>query len=449
MRLVPLLLLASFLPLAWGLSPPQMVDVVFGGTPSKIDSDGGMWVAVSFADRPVLGLYRVDLSSYVEFEAPSRVDKTVFAKEKVVALLSTRNSLFVVDLASKQSSIHNLEMRAGGLATDGRHVYVSYPAARTVVKLDPESLKVLESYDVDVADGLSYLSASDGAVWAVARSLDSLVVVRNGVAESIRVEGSVVRVEAVEDAAWLVLNNDNVLKVSGGSIVQRTSLPRATFPSSTAVIGDKLVYSSVSRRVVGVVDQTGYRESSLASASPSSVAAGAQSRIWFLDSISNKIGFIYDSRTPTVSNWVVNRLQDGSAEVRVRVSDPEQDLASVKLVAVEYTGIYVAAFKEFDMVQRGEIFTGVYRQSAEVSRVELYVNATDVAGNNVYQKVGELDYRTSTTSPSITIATTPEAPPQGQTVLSLLTELLLLIPLFLVLTVFVLNRSRRKPRKKK
>ncbi|MEM2034880.1 MAG: hypothetical protein QXL42_01910, partial [Candidatus Caldarchaeum sp.] len=82
MRLVPLLLLASFLPLAWGLSPPQMVDVVFGGTPSKIDSDGGMWVAVSFADRPVLGLYRVDLSSYVEFEAPSRVDKTVFAKEK-------------------------------------------------------------------------------------------------------------------------------------------------------------------------------------------------------------------------------------------------------------------------------------------------------------------------------------------------------------------------------
>ncbi|MCS6769045.1 MAG: hypothetical protein NZ570_01225 [Candidatus Caldarchaeum sp.] len=450
MRVLLVLLLAAALPLVNALSPPQTADVVISGTPSRIDSDGGVWLAVSFANRDVLGLYNAEVKSYIEFETARPVEKTVFAGGKAVALLSSRNSLLVIDLATKNTAAKLLEFRAGGIASDGQYVYVSSPTERKIVKMEAGGLTVVESIEVDVADGLSFISAWGGTVWVVSSSLDTVAAVRDGRATSVKVDGLVGRIEAVKNAVWVVLTNDNVLKVSGNSIVQRTTLPRATFVSSSATLDDKLVYSSVSRRVVGVVDDAGYREASMPTQTPASVAAGSRGRIWFLDSSSNKIGFLHDSKPPTLSDWSLNRHQNGSAEVRVRVSDPDLDLASVRLVAVEHSGIYVSGYKYVEMTQSRGFYVGLYSPSPEVTRVELYVNATDAAANNNYQKVGELDYRTSTTSPAASIVTTAEPPATGPAFFSLLAELLLLVPLILVVMVFILNRkARRKPRKRK
>ncbi|MEM1945529.1 MAG: hypothetical protein QW614_04000 [Candidatus Caldarchaeum sp.] len=448
MRWLVLVVLLS-LPMLAALPPPRLLNIPFQGTVARVDSDGGNLLAIAFADRNLLGLYFADAGSYVEIPVDSPVVKTVFPKGKAVALLSPGDRLAVIDVASKKATYVSLETTATTIAADLENVYVAYARAGKIDKLSADGLQPVETISSTIASGPDYVSVHGGVVWTVSPTLNT-VSFHGKDSGNIVVDGAVNKILAVKDGAWLVLTDDTVVKVSGTSIVYKTTLPRATFVTSVTALDDKLVYSSVSRRVVGVVDQTGYREVSMPSFSPSSVAAGSDRRIWFLDTASNSVGYTFDSDSPKILDWSIKRLEDGSAEVRARVSDPEGDLASVLLVALEYGGVFPLGPVSTPMNSVQGVYVGTYRPSGGVTRAELYVNATDAAGNQASQKIGEVDYRASNTSPVITTQTGPAPQIGGGALTSLAAELLLLVPLMLVATFLVVNRRRkRKPRKKK
>ncbi len=437
------LLTFVLLPLVAALSPPKTIDLPLQGTPLRIDCDRERYLAISFADRNVLGLYRFDLGSYMEVGTASPVVKTVFIKNKAVSLLSQRDRLMVVDLDTKNTFAVELENAAGAITSDGEKIYISYPAAGKIVGLSSDNLKTVESFEASLADGLDLLSASEGVIWAASPSLDTLVAYGEGGGREVKLEGSIVKIIAAANAVWVVLNDDSVVKIVDGTVAQKTALPRATFVAAVDVLGQTLVYSSISRRVIGVVDPTGQREISMPSYLPISIATDNYRRIWFLDAISRSVGYIYYSQPPKIYNWITNRMLDGSIEVRAEISDPDGDLTSVDLVAVEYQGIYVLRRSYITMQQDQDKYIGIYRPSSDITKVELYVNASDVAGNHAAQKVGEVDYRASPTSPALTTATETVAVQDRQVVL-IAAELLLLIPLVLAASLFFLNRKKRR-----
>ncbi|MCS7138249.1 MAG: hypothetical protein NZ941_07780, partial [Candidatus Caldarchaeum sp.] len=152
--------------------------------------------------------------------------------------------------------------------------------------------------------------------------------------------------------------------------------------------------------------------------------------------------------SPRLSNWRVETLPDGSALVRVMASDPDNDLASVMLVPVEYQGIYQFTAEPIPMSEKQGFFEAIYRPGTGITKVELYVNGTDIAGNSVSERVGEIDYSKSQTSPQVTTFATT-VPSNPATAPALVSELLLLIPLIIVVSVLIFARRPRRKRPKK
>ncbi|MCX8201071.1 MAG: hypothetical protein N3H84_03080 [Candidatus Caldarchaeum sp.] len=429
-----------------GLSPPVVVDLPLSGSPSRIDSDGKEVVAISFRDRNVLGIYYAAIGSYVEVNIESPALMTAFSQNTAIALLNSRDRLALVDVISRKTTYLSLESAASSIAAGETGVYVVFPRGQRVDRIDLASMTVAESFSVRPADGLDHVSVYGRTLYVVSHNLDEVMIFGERTA-SIKTGGVVVLVRAVRDGAWVVLSDDTVLKISGSSIVSRTSLPRATFVSSASTIESKLVYGSVSRRVVGIVDGGGFRESSTLEASPLSVTTGGK-RIWVLDGLQQKVWLLYDSVAPRLSDWRVEALADRSAVVRVKASDPDNDLKSVELIPIEYQGIYSIKSTPLPMTSKQGFFEATYRPGPDITRVELYVNATDVAGNSVSAKVGELDYTRSPTSPQVTtVATAPPSDPAAAT--ALVSELLLLVPLVIVVTVLLFARKTRRKKTKK
>lgn len=448
LTIVVLLLLLMSLETGLGLSPPLLVDLPVTGSPTRIDSDGKGILAIAYRDRRALGLYYVDVGSYIEVDLEHPALMTVFTQNNAVVLLVTRDRLAFIDLVTRKTSYLTLEGTASSIAGGDQLVYIVYPRMQRVEKLDVTKMQVIENIDYRAADGLEHASAHGRNLYLVSHSLDELLVVGERIS-TVKLGGVASFVKAVGDGAWVILTDDTVLKISGTSIVYKTNLPRATFVSSAAVLETKLVYASQSRRVLGIVDTSGFRESRVADSSPISVAVSSGRRIWYLDGLQLKIWSLYDSVAPRLSDWRVETQPDGSAVVRVRASDPDRDLKSVFLVPVLHQGIYVIRGEPIEMITKQEYFETIYRPGPDITRVEFYVNATDFAGNSVSEKVGEIDYTKQTTPQITTITNTVPTSPAA--IPALLSELLLLIPLILVISALVFSRRprRRKPSKRR
>jgi hypothetical protein len=446
---VLLLIGLSFLLVAGveGLSPPRLIEVGFSGTVSRVDSDGASVVALAFSDKDVLGLYYEEIGSYVEVEVGAPVVMTVFSKNVAAALLQGGERIALIDLVSKKVDTLDLEASASALAADETGVYVVYPRIGRVGKLDPTSRQFVASWDIRVADNVKGVSAAGGLFYGLSESLDELVILGNGVSR-VRLDGLGSIVRASKQVVWVVRNDDTILRVVGSSVTSRTALPRATFVTEAAAMADKLVYVSISRRVVGVVDHTGFRESRLTEQAPVSVAASRPSRIWFIDGQSNKLYLLFDSLPPVISEKRLETSADRSTTIRVSATDPDNDLDKVVMQLYEYQGTFPLDPRTISMDVVEGVWVAVYRPGEAVTRAEFFVNATDKAGNSVFEKVGEADYRSSPTSVQVTVIQTT-APPNQAAAPLLFAELLLLIPLILVATLFVFARRGRRKRPKK
>ena len=430
-----------------GLSPPRLVELGFSGTVLRVDSDGGSVVALAFRDRDVLGLYYADIGSYVEVEVGAPVVMTVFSQNFAAALLQGGGRIALVDLVSKKVDTVELDASAFALAGDETGVYVVYPRLGRVEKLDPASRQIEASWDARITENLKAVSAANGVFYGLSESLDELVTLGDSVSR-VRLDGLGSLVKASGRVVWVVRSDDTVLRIVGASITSTTPLPRATFVADAVAMDDKLVYVSVSRRVVGVVDQQGFRESRLTEQAPVSVAASRPSRIWFIDGQSNKLYLLFDSLPPIISEKRLETSADRSTTVRVRAGDPDNDLDKVVVQLYEYQGAFPLDPRTIPMDEVGGFWVAVYRPGEGVTRAEFFVNATDKAGNSVLEKVGEADYRSSPTSPQVTVVETT-APQNPATFPILFSELLLLIPLILVATLFVFARRGRRKKSKK
>jgi len=440
------LLLMLYMPLA-SLSPPKIIELPVEASPSRLDADGGV-VAVSYSGRSVLGLYFPSPGSYIELDLKAPSDKVVFAKGSLYILLGRLSSVAKVDLATRNIAYFELASRPADIASDGENLYVVYSPVGVVERLSPDSLEAAGSYGVRVADEAGYLTAYGGRVYGVGRSLDTVVIMEGEDVRTVKLDGIISKIQAARGGVWVVLNNDVVVRVSDGSVTQTVNLPRGTFVAATAALDDKLVYVSLTRRVVGVVDRAGYLEHTLQNNAPTSVAVDAGGRIWFLDTSQRKIGYLVLANPPKLSDMSLRRLDNGSIEVRARAQDPDNDLEKVFLVALEYQGLFPLGPSSSAMLRAGDFYVGLYTPPSGVTKAEFYVNATDVAGFSTEQKVGEVDFiQTSTTV--VTVTTTPALPEEGRATFTLATELLLLLPLLVVAMLLVTRRGRRTRRRKK
>ncbi len=447
MKLVALtLLLMLYIPMA-SLSPPKIIELPVEASPSRLDADGGI-VAVSYPGRSVLGLYFPSPGSYIELDLKAPSDKVVFTKGSLYILLGRFSSVAKVDLATRNISYFELASRPADIASDGENLYVVYSPAGVVERLSPDSLEPTGSYGVRVADEAGYLTAYDGRVYGVGRSLDTVVIMEGENVRTVKLDGIISRIQAARGGVWVVLNNDVVVRVVDGSVTQTVNLPRGTFVAATAALDDKLVYVSLTRRVVGVADRSGYMEHTLQNVAPASVAVDAGGRIWFLDPSQRKIGYLVLANPPKLSDMSLRRLDNGSIEVRARAQDPDNDLEKVFLVALEYQGLYSLGPSSSAMLRVGDFYVGLYSPPSGVTKAEFYVNATDVVGFSTEQKVGEVDFTQPSTT-VVTVTTTPALPEEGRATFTLATELLLLLPLLVVAMLFVTRRGRRTRRRKK
>jgi len=438
----------AFMPMVLALSPPYFVEVVLIGSPSRIDSDNMRYLAVAFSDRSALGFFDVVGNSYFEFPLKQRVLKTVFIGGFAVALLSSGEEVAVIDIQQKTTKYFALGSRADGIASNDDGVYVYYRLNGKVSQISLENGDEISSFSVEAAEGLDLFSASGSNICLVSSDLKGLLSIRRGVQQKVDVQGFVTKIQALNDGCWVVLNDDKVLKIVNGRIVQTTQLPRATFVSSLTALGDRLVYVSVSRRVIGIVDETGYRERNLIENPPGTVAVTGTRLIWFLDTASRRLGYVIDSRPPSLYDSSFKKLDNGVVEVRTKVSDPDGDVEEVKLIVVEHQGIYVLNRAEVSMGVVDGFYFGLYRPSANITKAELFLNATDSAGNSVSQKIGEVDYTKQTTPVIITETTSPTVPAGTPFVIA--SELLLLIPLLVIVSFLLIGRrGRRKTRKKR
>ncbi|GBC72474.1 hypothetical protein HRbin03_00303 [archaeon HR03] len=430
-----------------GLSPPRLVELGFSGTALRVDTDGDSVVALAFRDRDVLGLYYMDIGSYLEVKVGAPVVMTVFSKNFAAALLQGGGRIALVDLDSKKVDTVELEASASSLAGDDTGVYVVYPRLGRVEKLDPVSRQVAASWNVRVSESIKAVSAADGVFYGLSESLDELITLGDGVSR-VRLDGLGSLVKASGRAVWVVRGDDTVLRIVGSAVTSKTPLPSATFVTDAVALDDKLVYVSVSRRVVGVVDQQGFRESRLAEQVPVSVAASRPYSIWFLDGQSNKLYLLFDSLPPVISEKRLETSADRSTTVRVRVGDPDNDLDKVMVQLYEYQGTFPLDPRAIPMDEVGGFWVTVYRPGEGVTKTEFFVNATDKAGNSVLEKIGEADYRSSPTGVQVTVVETT-APQNPATFPILFSEMLLLVPLILVATLFVFARRGRRKKSKK
>ncbi|MEM4574344.1 MAG: hypothetical protein QXF45_07390 [Candidatus Caldarchaeum sp.] len=446
--LTALLLLCMVYPLTFALSPPVEATVPLTGNPIQIDSDGKNLLAVAFSDKNVLGIYFVDHRAYVEIDLPSPVVKTVFHRNMAVALLRGGTAVAIVDLTSRRLvDVVNLDFAASSISSDERWVYLGFSRTGRIDRFDVESRQTVESINIRFSDGVKHLASGGGILYAVSANLDSIIIIGDKTS-SVKVDGIVSMLAAGRDGVWVVLTDDTVLKMSGSSIVFKTTLPRATFVNTISTLDGKLVYGSISRRVVGIVDETGTRETRVADLSPVSVAVTSSKMIWLLDGSSMKLWYLFDSVPPRIFDWNLENRPDGSTLVRVKVSDVDNDINFVDLVVYEQQGVLPLGPSSIRMELVKDFYEATYRPGPSVTRAELFVNATDSAGNSVVQKVGELDYSRSTTSPAVTTVTTVLGNPIATPLL--LSDLLLLVPLILVVTLLLFaRRPRRKTSKKR
>ena len=445
MKLVALALaLMLYIPTA-SFSPPKIIALPVDASPSRLDADGQV-VALSYPGRSVLGLYFPSQGSYVELSLKAPSDKAVFTKGGLYVLLGRLGSVAKVDLDTRNIAYFDLSSRPADIASDGEYLYVVYSPAGVVEKLSPDTLEVVNSYDVRLADEPGYLTAYGGRVYGVARSFDSLVIIGSEGVKMLKLDGIISRIQAIRGGVWVVLNNDAVLRVSDGSVTQTVTLPKGTFVTATAALDERLVYVSVSRRVVGVVDRSGYMEHVLQDITPATAATDSSGRIWFLDPSQRRIGYVVLGNPPKLSDISLKRLDNGSIEVKVKAVDQDNDLEKVLLVAFEYQGLFPLGPTASAMLRVGDFYVGLYTPSTGVTKVEIHVNATDAAGFFTEQKAGEVDLKQPTTS--LVTLVTPTLPEEGRTTFMLAAELLLLLPLVLVVTLLVARRGRRKRRKK-
>ncbi|GBC69517.1 hypothetical protein HRbin01_01216 [archaeon HR01] len=443
------LILLSFPQIVNGLSNPRFVSIPSTGVPSQISAGGGENVAIVFSNRPVLGIYNDAASRYVEVALDGVPSKVLTTQDRIFLQLETPPQILIYDTSGRELGRIELDSKPSDMDVDGR-LFVSMPKARTLAVYDIESSQLVEAYNLPLADGLNTLTASGGYVWALDESLQRIHVLRGSEVRTVELGGVVVGVDSEGERLWAVTVERKIISMVGWerpSTVVELPSGTAVDPQIVAANG-KLYYASPNRRVLGVVENGQLSEKMLPEVIPSTPSIGSDKKLWFIDSSSQSLAWVSDSKPPQISEASL-KTGEGVVEVLATVKDPEGDIGAdgVLAVATIYRGVYVSGNETVAMAGGPDgRYSAVYHPPSGATKVLMSVVAVDSVGNRAEVFVGEVDLSRPQTTVITTVSPTSSVPETGA-VLPLVLELLLVIPLLMVIAYLALRRSAKKRKK--
>ncbi len=448
------LLIAALHPYALSLSEPHLVKPPYNGVPAAISVNSEGLVGIIFYSMPVVGFFKAADGSYYEVRLPGIPSKIVMSGDKAFLISSEPPQLIMVEISTRQVSSKELESRPGDIAVNGGRVLISFPSAGRVVLFDADNLNELENYMLKVADGLNVLTASDAYVWVLDESFSAIHVIANGRVHTVNVESIVYALGSEGGRLWAATVDGKLITLTGwekqGQVI---TLPAGTVVDAPLLTArGKVFYASPNRRVIGVVEDSKLFEKTLYTMVPTRPSTGPGGRIWFVDGVSMGLGWVFDSKPPSISEVQASRSAEGPIRVVARVGDPDGDMVStgVELQVIVYRGVYVSHNESLPMILESDgKYSVTYTPPSGATKIFLEVVASDLVGNRATAQVGEIDLSTPKTTAITTIVSGPGPEVDPTAVLSLALELLLVVPLIVGLTYLALRRRgrRAKPRK--
>jgi len=443
------------------LAPPQYLQIPTSEKPSSLAANAAGKVLLSFQEKKMLSIYDENTAAYVEITIKDKAGAIAIDLQNAYAAMPDSGELAVVKLSTYSVSYRQLGFRPADMQVNGDMLLIADPDGGRLVAFSTHSLEEAGAYSLAIADGVRVFSASRETVWAIDWSYSQALRLRldTGEQKAVQLGAVATAIVALEDGeAWVATAGSELLKVSADSQVKnRVSLPKGTVISPPLIISahGTLVYFSHTRNIVGELVDGSITETQLRQVSPTSPSAGADYKIWFIDSSSGRVGYVSTSRPPVASNIRVEVLPDGTIQVTAVVTDPDDDLDvdRLELLVLDYRGVFLDINQTFPLEAMGDgAFRGLYRPRTSEGRVELSLVLRDTAGNVVVKEVGKVstpvNTGTATTSVITTVTDTGTGVEIGPIpILSLGLELLLLLPLVVVVTYFLIRRPRKRKRR--
>jgi len=417
-----------------------------------VDDAGGIWLALPEEGSvaryvPEAGLRIVDLG----FKATD----LVYAHGVVAAFQPGSSEIAFVDAAR---SVVTWRSSEAGLIDDvvavsGSFVLVkSFPTMSLLVQLTPKGEAIWENMIADkVLERNRVAAGSDEYVW-LRTSEGSLLVVelgREGYKE-FRMEKKPVLLASREGKVWAVDPEGGVTRISIRGVEARVNT------GFTARLGD-YVFALPSNRLAILsrienilVEISGDRVSKEQLQVRFLLAAmRGSSSIVLLDASEKRVLVASLSRPPVISDASAQVLSDGQRiQVRARVSDPDEDLASGYPRAAALLGTQVVST---EMSREGEIYTAELAVPVGDGALRVYVQALDLGGNDMRLDVASFEVMGGKVVGSGSVQPPPQPQPSTgiSEILPLAVEMAFFVILVTTLTLFWVSRARSRGKKRR
>jgi hypothetical protein len=456
LTLLTLALLVAIMPShVLGLSEPHLYKPPYTGVPAFITVSQEGMVGIIFISRPVVGFFRETDRSYYEVQLTGVPSKLVLRSEKAYLIIPEPPQIIAVNILTGEVMSKELENRPGDLGILGERIIVTFPSARRLAFYDPASLSELDELRLSIADGLNVLTASGDYIWVLDESFTAVHVLTDNEVHTVDFGVIISALGSEANRLWIATADGKLITSTGWDRPgQSIDLPRGTVVDSPLLTaGGKVFYASPNRRTIGVVENGILTEKSMPTITPIHPSIGPGGKIWFIDGASSGIGWVADSKPPLITEVRAGRLPDGTIEISAKVEDTDGDMGpeGVMVQIIVYTGVYVSLNETLPMTLGTDgRYSATYSPPHGATRLMMDVVALDTVGNRAVSSIGEMDLTsTRTTAVTTTLLSTPTAEVSPTTVLSLVLELLLVIPLIVGLTYLALRGRGRRSKSRK
>jgi len=462
---VPALLLALLLfstPSIHGISSPNYLTNIPGKiTPGEIKTYGKRLVIHSPAAGELI-ILNPETGETKEITAP-RYLKDLAIKDDLAAVLPLggENKVIIYNLKTGEK---REEVRLPGepedLTSSKEFFWIAIPRESLIYGYNP-STREERQVRAGVEYGEGVIACSSENLWILLTGRKSLLKVdlRTGEKRSIEMGEEVVALQAYSNGVIIATESGKIMKIKDNLRIEKTwKLERGVSVETLYYLSDgRILYVSPSRWIIGEIDGEQITERKVNGRIGASDIAG--DRIWFTETNTGRIGWLWFSRPPKIEKITVEPILGRRFKAQVQASDPDKDLKEVVLVVLIEAGLPGIPPQNYTytMEPKGN---GEYYLEFEVKakkEAQVYAVAIDDAMNigrseriTIKPKIEEKTTIITTSTP--TTQTTQRTGPQFTLSLTDLyflgSSLLLLLPLAAAI-IFYRKRGRKKVAKKK
>ncbi|MEM4466549.1 MAG: hypothetical protein QXH49_03715 [Nitrososphaerota archaeon] len=408
-------------------------------------------------------VYDLSVRDFVSVDISSGLVKSLgISIEPVKVAVSEDRMFFISHMSSKLYMYFHGKLIEIGLASNPNDIEVydgllavSLPDLDVIEIYDVETLEKKYFFEVDLAYGLGKISIYGRNFWAVSSDGYTLIKIdlESGARSSIKLDERVMVIKAFKEGVIVATEKDKIQKISSNMIIEKKWQLRngSTIDIGLYVIEDgrRIIYTARSRWVIGEIEEEVYEVYVNGRIFGDVLSSD---RLWFIDTTNMRIGWVWLSRPPRITEFEIKPAGEGSFKALARVFDPDNDLKNVTLIVTVKSKIPGLPGDEryYPMDKLGEenLYVASFNLKSN-EEVEVNVVAYDLAENMGVSEKIPLVYKEEKTK-TANVTKTEEQPAIELTdIYMIASSLLLLIPIIIAILAIRIRRKTKKKHLKK